>query len=90
MRMTYSLKTHYAVVRNGHVEYEGEEYSPSGLASHIAGGQARNAWRDFYLRLPLSEEWLPAEEWRKRMLEHPRWFSAIRGIAWSVRKFGVE
>lgn len=67
------LKMHYkdqdilAEVRNQFIHYQGKMYnSPSLLASHIAAGTSRNAWRDFYIKRPGDERFYPANFLRTR------------------------
>ena len=47
-----------AEVAHEKIMYEGEAFSPSGLANRIASGTARNAWRDLWIKKPRDKEWI--------------------------------
>ena len=62
VRMIYKGRVHYAKVQDGAiVDDEGNRYSPSRWARHVANDTARNAWRDLSFKEPLSKHWIPAE-----------------------------
>jgi hypothetical protein len=65
LRMTYQGREHEANVKHGTIQYEGETYSPSQLASKIAGNTARNAWRDLTVQPP-GQAWIKADELRRK------------------------
>ena len=44
LKMAYKGRDYYAEVAHEKIMYEGESFSPSGLANRIASGTARNAW----------------------------------------------
>ena len=69
VRMFYQGDHHYAEVKRGRILDEGKEYSPSEWASKVAGGTARNAWRDLWVQEPYSKTWVPAEILRKQAIE---------------------
>ncbi|MCG8452596.1 MAG: hypothetical protein MI717_05385, partial [Spirochaetales bacterium] len=62
LRMTYYDKEHLADVRHGFLYFEGKSYnSPSLLASQIARGTSRSAWRDFYIKRPGEKDFSSAK-----------------------------
>jgi hypothetical protein len=66
LRMTYRGQIHHAQVRNEKLVYEGNAYSPSKLASKIAGDTGRNAWRDLWIKFPGQTNWDLAIRLRRR------------------------
>jgi hypothetical protein len=65
--MLYGGKTQVAEVRNEKIFFEGEEISsPSVLASRIAAGTNRNAWRDLRIKRPQDVEYRLADELRRQ------------------------
>jgi len=68
IRMSYQGVDHEAWVRHERIEYEGESYSPSQLASRIAGVTARNAWRDLLIQAPGEATFTRADELRRKSI----------------------
>ena len=66
IRMNCKGRNHYGEVRDGEIVFEEEVYSPSRLASKIAGGTNRNAWRDLWVRERGSEQWVLADDLRRQ------------------------
>ncbi len=66
IRMNYKGKNHYAFVRDEQIIFEEEAYTPSQLASKIAGGTNRNAWRDLWIMERESKEWVLAYDLRRK------------------------
>lgn len=69
IRMTYKGKNYFAFVRDEEIvlrEDEGLAYTPSQLASKIAGGTSRNAWRDLWIKERGTNQWVLAFELRSR------------------------
>jgi hypothetical protein len=64
VRMSYAGTVHFAEVRNGKIVDRDGQYSPSAWASKIAGGTARNAWRDIWFKDLTSPVWVPAQMMR--------------------------
>ncbi len=69
IRMEYKKKISQAAVKNNKIEFDGASYSPSELASVIAAGTNRNAWRDLLIKLPGKTDWCMAEQLRRRLLK---------------------
>lgn len=67
IRMEYKRETSQATVKNNKIEFNGQNYSPSELASAIAAGTNRNAWRDLLIKRPGDSEWCLADELRRRI-----------------------
>lgn len=65
LKMAYKGLDYYAEVAHQKVMYEGESFSPSGLANRIASGTSRNAWRDFWIKRPRDKEWVLADDLRR-------------------------
>jgi hypothetical protein len=65
LKMAYKGRDYYAEVAHEKIMYEGESFSPSGLANRIASGTARNAWRDLWIKRPRDKEWLLADDLRR-------------------------
>lgn len=63
--MEYGGAKHYAIVKHEKIDFQGNEYTPSRLASVIANGTSRNAWRDLLIRKPGESKWLLADLLRK-------------------------
>jgi hypothetical protein len=61
VRMAYGDTHHYATVKRGRIIDDGKKYSPSEWASKVAGGTARNAWRDLWFKRPAAPTWVPAQ-----------------------------
>lgn len=66
VRMSYGGKHHYAKVNKGRITDADGSYSPSEWASKVAEGTSRNAWRDLWFKVPLSNTWVPAELLRQQ------------------------
>jgi len=66
IRMEYKRQTHQATVKFDRIDYEGQKYTASELASKIAAGTNRNAWRDLLLKRPGDTDWCLADELRRR------------------------
>lgn len=66
VRMSYDGKNHFAKVQRGAIVDDGKEYSPSEWASKVADGTSRNAWRDLWIKEPLSRTWVPASLLREQ------------------------
>jgi hypothetical protein len=66
LSMLYDGKTHTAEIRHNRI-YLGDEAisSPSNLASRIANGTSRNAWRDLRVKRPSDREFRPADDLRR-------------------------
>ncbi len=64
LRMTYRGGNHYADIANGELVYEGQTFSPASLARHIANNTQRDAWRDFWIRRPGDQAFVPANTMR--------------------------
>ncbi len=67
IRMEYKKETSQAAVKNNKIAFNGETYSPSELASVIAAGTNRNAWRDLLIKRPDDTEWCLADDLRRRL-----------------------
>jgi hypothetical protein len=67
IRMEYKRQAVQAVVKFDHIIYQGQSYTPSELASKIAAGTSRNAWRDLYVKRPSDNNWCLADELRRRL-----------------------
>ncbi len=66
IRMDYKRQTYQATVKFNRIEHDGLNYTPSELASKIAAGTNRNAWRDLLMKRPGETDWCIAEELRRR------------------------
>jgi hypothetical protein len=66
IRMSYKRQIHQATVRFDRIEFDGQSYTPSELASRIAAGTNRNAWRDLLIKRPNDADWCLADELRRR------------------------
>lgn len=69
IRMEYKKEISQAAVRNNKIDFNGKSYSPSELASIVAKGTNRNAWRDLLIKRPGDTDWCLADELRRRMLK---------------------
>lgn len=67
IRMEYKKKVSQATVRHNKIDLDGTSYSPSELASFIAAGTNRNAWRDLLIKLPGRTDWCLAEQLRRQL-----------------------
>ena len=64
--MEYKKQISQATVKNNKIDFKDENYSPSELASAIAAGTSRNAWRDLLIKRPGDTGWCLADELRRR------------------------
>lgn len=64
VRMTYNGEQHYAMVKGGRIVDDDGAFTPSEWASKVAAGTSRNAWRDLWFRVPLSKNWVSAQQLR--------------------------
>jgi len=64
IRMEYKKEVSQAAVKNNKIDFRGANYSPSELASFIASGTNRNAWRDLLIKLPGKPDCILAEQLR--------------------------
>lgn len=70
LRMTFKRQQHFAIVKHCSLDFEGSAFaSPSELASHIAGGTSRNAWRDFWVKRPSDPQFIPADSLRMKAMQ---------------------
>jgi hypothetical protein len=67
IRMEYKKRVSQAAVKHNKIEFNGASYSPSELASVIAAGTNRNAWRDLLIKLPGSNDWCAAGQLRHQL-----------------------
>ncbi|MDO8457823.1 MAG: hypothetical protein Q7T07_13050 [Burkholderiaceae bacterium] len=67
IRMEYKKKVSQAAVKHNKIDLDGASYSPSELASFIAAGTNRNAWRDLLIKLPGRTDWCLAEQLRRQL-----------------------
>ena len=67
IRMEYKREVSQAAVKNNKIDFRGANYSPSELASFIAAGTNRNAWRDLLIKLPGKPDWILAEQLRHQL-----------------------
>jgi hypothetical protein len=69
VKMTYKGNEAVAEIKNQTLMYEGISYSPSEFAREIAGGTARNAWKDLWISKPTSgsKKWKLADDMRWRL-----------------------
>ncbi|PZQ14302.1 MAG: hypothetical protein DI565_12850 [Ancylobacter novellus] len=65
VRMKYGSDFHYAKVEGDYLVHEGERVSPNQFALRVAGG-ARDAWRDLWIKRPGDEDYVPADDLRKK------------------------
>lgn len=63
--MQYKNTYFYAKVVSDELIYEGTPTSPANLANTIAS-TSRNAWRDLWIKRPEDNEWMLADEQRKK------------------------
>ena len=70
IRMEYKKDVFQSAVKHNKIEFNGQSYSPSELASAIAGGTRRNAWRDLMIKRPgQDKDWCLADDLRRRLLK---------------------
>ena len=67
IRMEYKRKLSQAAVKDNKIDLNGTSYSPSELASFIAAGTNRNAWRDLLIKLPGRSDWCLADQLRRQL-----------------------
>lgn len=67
IRMEYKGSLHYALVEHDRIVFDDRPYSPSRLASTIASGTSRNAWRDLWVREPGTSQWVLADDLRRSL-----------------------
>jgi hypothetical protein len=60
IRMRYKGKYHYARVQGDEIIYQGTPTSPGALANAVTSS-SRNAWRDLWIKLPDSDNWVLAD-----------------------------
>ena len=66
IRMNYKGRNYYAWVRDEQIVFEEQVYTPSQLASKIAAGTSRNAWRDLWFKERGSDRWVLADDLRRQ------------------------
>ena len=64
--MKYKGRNYVAEVRDEQIVFEEMAYTPSQLASKIAGGTSRNAWRDLWIKERGSSRWVLADDLRRQ------------------------
>jgi hypothetical protein len=69
--MKYKGKNYFAAVRDEQIVFEDKTYTPSQLASKIANGTARNAWKDLWIKEPDSIHYVPCDDLRHRLRSVP-------------------
>ena len=67
VRMEYKRDVYRAIVKFDRIVYQEQNYTPSELASKVAAGTSRNAWRDLYIKRPSDSNWCLADELRRRL-----------------------
>jgi len=65
VRMKYKGTVHHAEVNDDDLVWNGKKTTPSDFANTVAGGTARNAWRDLWIKRPLDLEFRLADELRR-------------------------
>jgi hypothetical protein len=65
IRMPYKGQYHYARVDSDKIIYMGETVSPGALANKITKS-SRNAWKDLWIKRPGENEWVLADERRRK------------------------
>ena len=65
VRMTYKGAVYHARIEGDDFIYQGEKMSPSEFANTVAGGTARNAWRDLWIKRPRDRDFRLADEIRR-------------------------
>lgn len=63
LRTCFAGRRLFAQVAGDEVIYEGQVVSPSGFANLLGSGN-RNAWKNIWISLPGSQEWILAEVYR--------------------------
>ena len=71
IRMRYKGRNYFAFVRDDEIVFEEEAYTPSRLASKIANGTNRNAWRDLWIKNRGSSQWVLADNLRRHVKALP-------------------
>lgn len=66
LRMTYRGRNAYAQVQHEKLNSEGEDLSPSQWVSVNANNTSRNAWRDVWVRFPGANDWILADDLRRK------------------------
>jgi hypothetical protein len=66
VRMTYKGDTYHAAIDGDDFIYKGKKISPSEFANNVAGGTARNAWRDLWIKRPQDRDFRLADDLRPR------------------------
>jgi hypothetical protein len=67
VRMKYKGVTHHASVDGDDFIYEGKKTTPSEFANQVAGGTARNAWRDLWIKRPEDRDFRLADDLRREL-----------------------
>jgi hypothetical protein len=65
IRMKYKGRNYIAAVRDEQIVFEGKAYTPSQLASKIANGTSRNAWKDLWIKERGAPKWVLAHDHRR-------------------------
>jgi hypothetical protein len=65
--MTYKGATYHASIEGDNFVYEGRSISPSEFANTVAGGTARNAWRDLWIKRPSDHDFRMADDLRREI-----------------------
>lgn len=68
-RFEYDNEIYSGEIQDGRLVLSGGHEGICGsfsAASHVVTGTSRNGWRDWELQLPDEEDWILADEWRKR------------------------
>jgi hypothetical protein len=66
VRANYDTQSHYAMVDNDLLCYQGQPMSPRQFTMAVAG-EGRNAWRDLWVRLPGERQWRRAADLRRAL-----------------------
>ncbi len=66
IRMKYMRQFYYAKIDGDQVLYEGKKTTPSGFANTVTKS-SRNAWRDLWIRRPSDQDWIFADQLRKKL-----------------------
>jgi hypothetical protein len=65
VRMKYKGKDYHATIEGDAFIYNNKAISPSEFANLVAGGTARNAWRDLWIKRPTDRQFRPATHFRR-------------------------
>lgn len=65
VEFSFGDRMYTGTIRDGRINVEGQAYKSLSEASTTITGTNRNGWRDWFIRLPNSEDWIPADEWRQ-------------------------